>query len=563
MKKIISITVLLCVVTFMLSACGGGSKDKSQDTTSDEIRWAEDRFENLIYQYPDTMQKISFEPRDGAEGVAYGISTEEGHFCGFTVEIMETTPGDFDEFEPEVFLQKYFPDHYEEYSIEELGDEENGKEIARYNGNPVFGRGVEDLSDAEGDFKNAEYMLEYLILDEGNNKSFVYIVSVYDTDDFYPGTYDYFGWDFCCKLAFDTEAAKAADIANEDNSILDAEGTMYEPLALVLGNYPQYEIPAYYLTVTGAEFFRHDGKEAVRIIYDIKCMDASDNKMWQAYEYFDLSAAQDGEELTKTWEYESYEKDPGYDGTNPEVLIDMANYVYDNEYSNNRRCVIREGYSVRTAEEFLCDWQGGPITLRVTLPIYNYNLIFYDQNDPLIVELSRNCVKEVTFNPSDLPCKEKNKQWMTKVENPSWTAGLSEEGDIFADDSRYTGHVKLGDAEFVDVDGETHMLLHLEYTNKGKEENSIFELLSIPVWKSGMADGKPHFWVMQDGVSLNLVESDITKHGQDQLVGNGKTEEYVLEYIVRTDSPIEVEVNYDMFNGGQFEGKAAGKVYRP
>ena len=111
------------------------------------------------------------------------------------------------------------------------------------------------------------------------------------------------------------------------------------------------------------------------------------------------------------------------------------------------------------------------------------------------------------------------------------------------------------------MDGKTHMRLPLSYTNNGTEANSIFELLAIPVWKSGMADGIPHFWVMQDGVSLLLVESDVTKNGQQQVVQPGETADYVLEYIVRTDSPVEVEVTYDTANGRMFAGKAAGRVY--
>lgn len=125
------------------------------------------------------------------------------------------------------------------------------------------------------------------------------------------------------------------------------------------------------------------------------------------------------------------------------------------------------------------------------------------------------------------------------------------------------GHIKLKDAEFTETDGVKHMLLHLEYTNKGTKENSVFDLLSIPVWKSGMADGKPHVWVMQDGVSLLMEETETTKQGQQQLVQPGKTEEYVLDYIVRTDSPIEVEVNYMTADGGEFKGKTAGRVYQP
>lgn len=34
-------------------------------------------------------------------------------------------------------------------------------------------------------------------------------------------------------------------------------------------------------------------------------------------------------------------------------------------------------------------------------------------------------------------------------------------------------------------------------------------------------------------------------------------------HIVRSDSPIEVEVHYMTVDGGEFGGKAAGKVYRP
>ena len=560
MKKAIKTASIICAAVLVLLACGCGKKAPKTTTKTDEVVWIDGSLKDLHWQYPDTMYERFFVPREDADGDACGFTDDEGRFFGFTVEIMEYEPGDYDEQYPENFLQKYFPEHAAEYEITEVGDEENGNEIACYNGNPVFGRAVMDLSAAEDDFRNAEYMTEYLILDEGNNRSFVYIVSVYDNDAYYPGTYDYFGVEFRRSLSFDNGSARADDLSEEDNAVLEAEGVVFEPVDLYMGNYPQYEIQGYHLTVVGAEFFRHDGKEAIRVIYDVENTDTDKNKVWQAYEYFRLTALQDGEELSTTWEYESYEKDVGYNGTNPEVLIDMANYIYDNEYSNNRRCMIRNGCTVRTAEEFLCDWQGGPITLRITLSIYEYNLNFYAEDDPLITELSQNCVKEITFDPAELPCKIKNSAWLTPVGAPAWTAGLSEEGDFNPNDRQKAGHIRLKDAEFVEKDGGTHMLLHVEYTNMGDRENSVFELLAIPVWKSGMADGKPHLWVMQDGVSLLTVETEQTKQGQQQLVQPGQTAEYVLEYIVRSDSPVEVEVNY-MTSDGEFNGKAAGKVY--
>ena len=563
MKNVIRITALLCAAALLLCGCGRGKKAPTEPTKTDEVTFIDGSLGNLHWKYPNTMTEIAFTPREGADGEAYGITDGEGRFFGFTVEITECEPGDYDAQYPDLFLMKYFPDTFAEYEVTEVGDKDNGREIARYNGNPVFVRGMEDLSGLDGDFKNAEYLLEYLILDEGNNRSLLYIVTVYDNYEYYPGMTDYYGWIFRNSLTFDSGAAKADDLSEEDNAVLEAEGTVFEPVELYMGNYPQYEIQGYHLTVVGAEFFRHDGKEAIRVIYDVENTDNNKNKVWQAYEYFHLTAMQDGEELTKTWEYESYEKEAGYDGTNPEVLIDMANFIYDNEYSNNRRCMIRNGYTVRVAEEFLCDWQGSPVTVKITLPIYEYNLNFYGEDDPLMTEIAQNCVKEVTFDPADMPCRIKNAEWLTPAKDPSWTKGLSEEGDFEPDDPNYVGHVKLKDAEFVEKDGGTHMLLHLEYTNRGAQENSVFERLAIPVWKNGMADGKPHLWVMQDGVSLLMVETDQTRHGREQLVQPGETAEYVLEYIVRSDSPVEVEVNYMTANGGEFDGKAAGKIYRP
>lgn len=557
MKRSLSILSAVILICAVFSGCG---KKQEQQPQTDEVTYIEGSFGDLSYRYPDSMTGISFEPVYGSDGEAYG-KTDEGRFFGFAVELLECEPGDYDETDPDVFLEKYFPEHAAEYETTRVGDEDNGKEIADYNGNPVFVRASVDMSGEDGVFRNAQQLLEYLILDEGNNRSLVYIVRVFDNDDYYPGTYDNFGWTFRNSLAFDNESARSDDLRNEDNALLDADGTVFEPVELRMGDYPQYDIQGYLLTVVGAEFFRHDGKEAFRVIYDVKNTDTDKDKVWQAYEYFDLTAAQDGEDLTKTWEYEAYEKDSGYNGTNPEVLIDMANYIYDNEYSNNRRCMIRNGCTVRVAEEFLCDWQGGAITLTVTLPIYEYNLHFYDEDDPLMVELSRNCVREVTFDPADLPCKVKNAEWLTPVADPSCTSGLAEEGDIMPDEPQRTGVVKLGDAQFIEKNGETHMLLTLSYTNKGTRENSVFELLSIPVWKSGMADGKPHLWVMQDGVSLQMIETQLTKHGEDELVQPGETAQYELEYVVRSGSPVEVEVNYPDSDGNEFGGKASGTVY--
>ena len=562
MKKRIVLTAILCAAVLMIISCGCGKKAPQEADQTKEVVWIDGSLGNLRWQYPDTMSAVAFVPRSGADGEAYGVTDGEGRFYGFTVELLACEPGAYDELDPESFLLQYFPDHAAEYEITEVGDEENGSEIARYNGNPVFARAVVDLSAAEGDFRNAEYMTEYLILDEGNNRSVVYIVTVYENYEYYPGTTDYYGSAFRNSLTFDNDAARADDLSDEDNAVLEAEGTVFEPVVLAMGNYPQYDIQPYTLTLVGAEFFRHDGKEAVRVIYDVKNTDTDKNKVWQAYEYFSLTASQDGEDLTKTWEYEAYEKDDGYDGTNPEVLINMANFIYDNEYSNNRRCMIRNGCTVRVAEEFLCDWQGGPITLKITLPIYEYNMNFYDEDDPLMAEIAENCVKELTFDPADMPCRIKNDAWLTAVAAPSWTSGLPEEGAVNPDDRQKAGSILLADAEFVEKDDGTHMLLHLAYTNMGDRENSVFELLAIPVWKSGMADGKPHLWVMQDGVSLLPVETDQTRQGQHQPVQPGQTEEYVLEYVVRSDSPIEAEVNY-MTADGEFAGKAAGKVYRP
>ena len=113
MKKSVRSTAFLCAAVLLLVGCGCGKK-APRETKTDEVTYVENKFVNLHCKYPNTMTEVAFTPRDGADGEAYGVTDGDGRFFGFTVEITDCTPGDYDPLDPESFLEKYFPEQQDQ-----------------------------------------------------------------------------------------------------------------------------------------------------------------------------------------------------------------------------------------------------------------------------------------------------------------------------------------------------------------------------------------------------------------------------------------------------------------
>ena len=366
---------------------------------------------------------------------------------------------------------------------------------------------------------------------------------------------------------YDAWCEEGYDVSYEsDDPIPDQPGTTFTPVSKEMGNEPNLTsqgIVPFEATVVGAELFRYEGREAIRIYYDYKSLwyDIGDFPYMTTcpVNNVDTVAFQDGLMLYKPYELDS--KNYSYDGSREaqENMPTEEIHVSENDYANNLRAFVRPGHKVRVAAEFLCDWDRGPVTFEISNDVYSAQQNFYDPDDPDLEHIKDTCSITVVFNIEDLPARwQSDTDWIIKDDNPEWTKDLTDEGIVQHDFDRYC-NIKLGDAEFKDLDGEKHMFLHLTYTHLGEEDRSFAE--DTNVGKTFNVDW-PNIWALQDGVTLKWICDDETKDLINKTHKKGESEEIVLEYVVRTDSPVEVEVNCPQ-NGGYIAGyRSCGKVFK-
>lgn len=242
----------------------------------------------------------------------------------------------------------------------------------------------------------------------------------------------------------------------------------------------------YDVSIVGAEpIVDMDGKEGIRIYWDFT--NNSDDVVYP-YEDLYIDLEQNGRLLDTT--YCTYEDDA------PE---------YGNDY-----LYLRPGVSIRCCSEFTCDMDGDP----VTVSIYHW----MDEEEKIMA----------LYDPADLPGRPDEDMLMETVSDPAWTESLPTEGEF---DGDY--YVSIDGAEVVKgwEEGTEVLRVYFTFTNNSEEEASMW-------WNTNVR-------AMQDGVEVltDWPETDVEEDENFDLdIAPGESIRCSECYVIRSDSPIEIEV---------------------
>ena len=301
------------------------------------------------------------------------------------------------------------------------------------------------------------------------------------------------------------EEIPAAPQHPEDEAILNAAGTVYDPMTGVLGvGVSGTTGPGVFkVSIVGAEFFRSaDDKEAVRIYYDVTSyaswiIDAAD---------VSIQAAQDNEYL---WGIDMTENTP-----------DAVRVSHSD---------IRNGVTIRCAREFECDWQGGPIYVETW-----YFMAWSHMLDDYVYEGAESADTGLfddsliaRFDPAGMPARPAYEVDFAPIAAPDWLNGVPTEGG-FSYDQAYLAFL----AAAVFQDGDRNVIrVYVSFTNTDNYETSYLNYAS-------------DLRVMQDGIELWKYQGDIRVAEDDNVERRLQPNETVTvaqEFVLRSDSPVTFE----------------------
>lgn len=293
----------------------------------------------------------------------------------------------------------------------------------------------------------------------------------------------------------------------EDEAILNAEGTVYEPVSgtLGVGAYAPGE-GVFDVSFVGAEFYRSaEDAECVRIWYDVT---NTALKPLEAMEV-DVSAVQDGDYL---WSISSDETDT------PEVHVRYVN--------------LRPGVTVRCAKEFECDWDGGVIYVAASY------YVTWDGGplDALVNEGAESIETGLfddsliaAFDPAALPARPAADDPTVPIDDPDWLHDVPDEGSL-----EYGAAYAAIKGSEVFVDGDKEIIrIFVTYTNT-----------DASVMTASYMDVRPLCRAMQDGIELEAYKDDITVPEDDNRTAQLDYEESIdiaVEYVLRSSSPVAFE----------------------
>ncbi len=240
-----------------------------------------------------------------------------------------------------------------------------------------------------------------------------------------------------------------------------------------------------------------DRTEGLCIWYDLT--NKSDDYM--AMYYVTVRAEQDGRELEEGMIY-------------PIDLIDGEEYRYSS---------IRPGVTCRAIHLLDADPKGGRIKYTVSAGYLNDSVIFETELDP----------KKLPGGPGEVfePEKIEKIDWLDDVEE---SGVCSEEYEVTIKNSE----IKIDDEK------ERYLRVWFEFTNNSEEDAAFYNACS--------------YRAVQDGVSLNTGWSSYDDTALDAVyddVAPGETAEVCVEWVLRDDSPVAVEV-YDWWTEEIVLGKA-------
>lgn len=306
-----------------------------------------------------------------------------------------------------------------------------------------------------------------------------------------------------------TEAAVTEPEPTYDDSILSAEGTVYEPVSGRLGEGigGTQDGCVFKVSFVGAEFFRAGEAEMVRLYYDVEScaswiIPASDVK---------VVAAQDGE-----------------------YLWNDTDGVYSTE-AHLAHSDMRPGTKARFAAELNCSWEGGPIYAEasyfVTFGSHYLDALVYPQDGQAPAEIAPGLYDDsliAVFDPADLPCRPAAEDPRAAITAPD-LGGLPEEGELKMS-SR--GVMKINDAVVIDArDGGRAIEIHATYTNtSGAEESFLGAGYEIRV----MQDNLELWW---DGDRYEIYDDE----AMNKRLADGESVDITFRYCIFTDTPVTVE----------------------
>ena len=314
-----------------------------------------------------------------------------------------------------------------------------------------------------------------------------------------------------------------------DNSKLAAAGTTFTAVSDNIGKHdPDYDLYTYDITLVGAEYFRTpDGYEAIRIFYDFK---SNAERIVYPEDEINIYAFQDDVLLER---YIGTLGDWWDSGTDDPMTEEQT--TSDNPYTRNSMALVKPGAKIRCAAEYYCEWKyDDPITVEFRHTGMDNSPLWmeHDMDSPEILALPDTYSFFADIDPKGMPCKPASDDYLIKDTAPSWTNGLASEGEVTPD-----YNIKIGDATVTDEEDGKHIKISIEYTILTGNTENFIDAMQL---EEDRAFEWPRFIVSQDGASILQVDTEESLAAMQKEPSRNETVDIVLEYVLRTDSPVEI-----------------------
>lgn len=250
------------------------------------------------------------------------------------------------------------------------------------------------------------------------------------------------------------------------------------------------DLGEYFVKVVGAEAIKdYDGEDAIRVYLDFTNNSEEDESAGWALTFL---TTQGGKEC---------------DSALPDEDVAEDDFLYSD---------VRPGCSVRVADSYKVDMEGGNVIVNITT--------FWDDENDLTFELDLN----------NLPGAPAEEFVIAPVAEPNWMEGYVDSGvcSSYTEEDVYT--VSIGDAEIVDGwdDGEVLIRVYFEFTNNSSEAKSMFMAMNVSAF--------------QDGVQLDTGWADESVDEEDAWTTDiepGETVTCAECWVLRSESTVEIQIN--------------------
>ena len=238
------------------------------------------------------------------------------------------------------------------------------------------------------------------------------------------------------------------------------------------------------VTVIGAEFIvDEEGRDAIRIFFNLK--NTSEETSYLGGRVCNFDVKQDGEYTERTF-------------------VPVSEYLQENF---NCHANVRPGATIRCAQEYLADPNGGKIYLTINPP---------GNGTPLYAD----------FDPANMPGRPAFDFVPDPVPDPQWLMDAPDRGTVGEDCEVYIDSAEIIPAE----DGGRLVRVYMELTNNSSQITNVTRETEICIF--------------QDGVQLEwaakLVTQEELNTGAD--VQPGETVRFAVTRPLYSSNPVEVEI---------------------